>query len=271
MSGYVRNEMKTNIYIQLTDEFNAGRLRAVICSGQAAVLHRVAIMSKDGDWILQEDMECCRHILEVLERHGAHYRFGAPLDVRWLSQGWSAHFEFLHDTIRVRTDFFTCPPRLNETERAAIWGEQTDRHPPYVNLVQLARMKQTDREKDYVIIGELARRMQSPADQIRYSRSALDLMRLRDHYPALIEQLVKERPVLAVIQEGRDRLEAALDAERRVMIHANEQRLARYEAASKPWMECWPKLAEQIQRLPLREAHRIVAQEAKICLPIHLP
>lgn len=105
--------MKTNIYLQLTDEFNAGRLRAIICSGQAAVLHRVAIMSKDGDWILQEDAECCRHILETLERHGAHYRFGAPLDVRWLSQGWSSHLEFTSGPLRIRTDFFTRPPRIS--------------------------------------------------------------------------------------------------------------------------------------------------------------
>lgn len=258
---------KKNIYLQLTDEFNAGGLRAIICSGQAAVLHRVAIMSKDGDWIMREDMESCRHILEVLERHGAHYRFGAPLDVRWLSQGWSAHFEFFHDALRVRTDFFTRPPRLSETELTAMWQEQIDHHPPYVNLVQLARMKQTDREKDYVIIGELARRMLSPADQICYSRSAMDLMRLRDSHPALVAQLVRERPALAMIQEGRESLEAALDAERRALIHANEQRLARYEAVSEPWMERWPKLAEQIQGLPLMEAHRIVVQEAENHLP----
>ena len=98
--------MKTNIYLQLTNEFNAGKVRAVICSGQAAVLHRVAIMSKDGDWILREDPETCRHVLMALERHGAHYRFGAPLDIRWLAGGWSAHFEFTMDVLRVRADFF---------------------------------------------------------------------------------------------------------------------------------------------------------------------
>jgi hypothetical protein len=34
------------IYVELTRELNRGRLRAVICSGQAVVLHRLAIMSK---------------------------------------------------------------------------------------------------------------------------------------------------------------------------------------------------------------------------------
>jgi len=47
--------MATNIYLDLTRQFNHGRLRAVLAGGQAMVLHRLAIMSKDGDWILRED------------------------------------------------------------------------------------------------------------------------------------------------------------------------------------------------------------------------
>jgi len=34
-----------------------GRLRAILASGQAVVLYRLAIMSKDGDWILREETE----------------------------------------------------------------------------------------------------------------------------------------------------------------------------------------------------------------------
>jgi len=37
-----------NPFLQITAEFNAGRLRAIICSGRAVVLHRLAMMSKDG-------------------------------------------------------------------------------------------------------------------------------------------------------------------------------------------------------------------------------
>jgi len=42
-----------NIYVDLTNQFNDGRLRAILSSGQAVVLHRLAIMSKDGDWIVR--------------------------------------------------------------------------------------------------------------------------------------------------------------------------------------------------------------------------
>lgn len=75
-----------SIYLELTREFNVGRLRAIISSGPAVVLLRLAIASKDGDWIVREDQEALGHVLGVLESHGAHYRFGAPLDLRWLRE-----------------------------------------------------------------------------------------------------------------------------------------------------------------------------------------
>ncbi|MCX7347435.1 MAG: hypothetical protein NTU78_17200, partial [Alphaproteobacteria bacterium] len=79
----------SNIYLELTRRFNHGHVRAILAGGQAVVLHRLAIMSKDGDWILREDHQTMEHVLSVLERYGARYRFGAPLDVRWMASGWS--------------------------------------------------------------------------------------------------------------------------------------------------------------------------------------
>ena len=83
-----------NPYIRLTREFNDGRLRAILASGQAVVFYRLAIMSKDGDWILREDAETLSHVIATLGRHGARYRYGAPLDLSWLAYGWSSHLEF---------------------------------------------------------------------------------------------------------------------------------------------------------------------------------
>jgi len=154
------------IYLELTREFNDGRLRAILCSGQAVVLHRLAIMSKDGDWILREDEEALDHVLRVLARHGARYRFGAPLDLRWLVGGWSSHLEFRTKTLRVRTDFFTRPPRVEKTSLAQLWREQEGRDPPFTGARILADMKKTNREKDYAVIGELARLMTDPRDQL---------------------------------------------------------------------------------------------------------
>ena len=83
-----------SVFLDLTREFNRGRVRAVVCGGPAVVLHRLAVMSKDGDWILREAPEACERVLAVLAQRGARYRASSPLDVRWLRGGWSSHFEY---------------------------------------------------------------------------------------------------------------------------------------------------------------------------------
>lgn len=40
--------MTSNIYFQLTGEFNASGRNVLLASGQAVVFYRLAIMSKDG-------------------------------------------------------------------------------------------------------------------------------------------------------------------------------------------------------------------------------
>ena len=68
-----------NIYFDLTREFNAGEIIALLTSGPAVVFYRITIMSKDGDWILRETPEACRRVLDVLATRGARYRFGSGL------------------------------------------------------------------------------------------------------------------------------------------------------------------------------------------------
>lgn len=256
-----------SIYLQLTREFNENRLRAVICSGQAVVLHRLAIMSKDGDWILREDRSSLQHVLRVLDRHGARYRYGAPLDSRWMAGGWSSHFEFRHGQLRIRTDFFTRPPRISPQELELMWAEQEGRDPPFLDAPRLAEMKKTNRERDYVVIGELARLMEDVELQLRYSRSARDLLRIAQQHPDVVQRLAVTRPVLAYVAEGRERLEVGLDAERRQSIRHNEERLKAYAEAASEWYSRWPDLAKKISGLPLMEAHAAVVEAADRVLP----
>ena len=256
----------SNIYLHLTDEFNRNRLRAIISSGQAVVLHRLAVMSKDGDWILREDDETMQHVLDVLTKHKAHYRFGAPLDPRWMSGGWSAHFEFRHQQIRVRTDFVTRPPRVDSQRLAQLW-ERVDPTQPVVDVATLANIKKSNREKDYAVIGELARLLSEARDQLLHSRSARDLITLASTHNDLINELASERPLLKVIFEGQTRLEQALDAERRDLIHANEDRLCRYRAAAQHWAEAWPEIEKEIGTQPLPAAHSLVVRRALEFLP----
>jgi len=255
------------IYLELTRRINNGRTRCILSSGQAVVLHRLAVMSKDGDWVVREDAEALAHVLSVLESFGARYRFGAPLDTRWLAGGWSSHFEFAHDGLRVRTDFVSRPPRIDARDLAALWMAQDGVLVPVVDIRRLAELKKTNREKDYAVIGELARLMTAPADRLLYSRSARDISALAIAHPSLSARLAARRPLLARVGEGLPALEAALDAERRDLMHANEQRLASYQHAAGSWVASWPQVEKRLAGLPLRRAHEVVVAAAQGVLP----
>lgn len=257
-----------NIYVRLTREFNEGRLRSVISSGQAVVLHRLAIMSKDGDWILREDEETLAHVLGVLAGHGARYRYGAPLDVRWMSGGWSSHFEFRHDAIRMRTDFVTRPPRIRDLER--LWKEQEGRELPFLNAKDLAELKKTSRDRDYAVIGELARLMAGVRDQFLYSQSARDLIELAGKHPDVARELAAERPCLSLVPEGRRPLQEALYRERIELIQADEDRLSAYTRAAEDWAAAWPEVRRRTHALPLIEAHATMVEAAADVLPFQV-
>jgi hypothetical protein len=239
----------------------------VLCGGQAAVLHRLAITSKDGDWILREDQEALGHVLGVLASAGAHYRFGAPLDVRWMSGGWSAHLEFACAGLRVRTDFFTRPPRLAPSDVEQLWIEQEGRDPPFTGARILAEMKKTDRQKDYPFIGELARRMIDPRDRLLYSRSPDDLIELAGQHPRLAGSLVEERQLLARVGSGRRALAEALQLEMLDLIEANEKRVAAYRSAAEAWAQRWISLSRELEGVPLPRAHARILACAQGVLP----
>ena len=193
-----------NIYAELTKAFNQGCVRAILAGGQAVVLHRLAVMSKDGDWILREEPSALTHVLSVLRRYEATYRFGAPLDLGWMRGGWSAHLEFQKDGLRVRTDFVTRPPRLTPDDLEKMWRDQVNSDLPYAGARELIEMKKTNREKDYAVIGELSRRLDSPEDRILCSRSARDMIAMVAEYNALAVKLAGRRTVIAHILGGAD-------------------------------------------------------------------
>lgn len=257
-----------NPYLDLTREFNRGGLRAIVSSGQAVVLLRLSVASKDGDWILRESREALGHVREVLARHGAHYRFGAPLDVRWMAGGWSAHFEYQADALRIRTDFVTRPPRLPAAELAELWRQVQTAEWPHVDARRLVALKQTGRERDYAIIGELARLIEEPREQLLASRSAEDLLDLAARHPQAVASLRPRRPLLAHAVSGdRGGLEQALDAERRALMAADVARLQRYARAAAGWAAAWPALQREVGNLPLPDQHERLVAAALDLLP----
>jgi hypothetical protein len=63
------------------------------------------------------------------------------------------------------------------------------------------------------------------------------------------------------------RLEETLDAERRLLIRANERRLASYRQAAERWATAWPEVEKEIRHRPLPAAHQIMVARALEFLP----
>ena len=251
-----------NIYFELTEAFNATAPTVALASGQAVVYYRVAIMSKDGDWIICETREACAMVLEELEARGARYRPAAPLDVRWLSGGWSSHFEFFDERRRrVRCDFVSRPPRMSQAAIAALFVS-TER-PPALHVVDratLIALKQTQRAKDYPVIGELATQL-SPEGEIEVTTDP-------DRIVALAPTVGhgSSRPAVRAARTSRRAVVVALAEEIDAMQQVDRRRVAAYEAAAQPFLEACR--AQDLSALGLREAHERMLEIADRLLPV---
>lgn len=149
-----------------------------------------------------------------------------------------------------------------------MWQAQENAEIPFVGMRDLVLMKMTQREKDYPIIGELARRLPEVPDQLRFSRSARDLLQIARQFRQEAERVVELRPLISLAIDGEtERLAEALDAERRQLMRADEERLFRYQDAAQAWAAAWPDVEERAAGLPLESAHAIVCAEAESRLP----
>ncbi len=267
-----------NVYFELTAAFNAADRIAVLASGQAVVWYRLAMMSKDGDWILRKTAAACGRVREVLAARGARYRSGAPLDPRWLGGGWSSHFELFDPRgRRVRCDFFSRPPRLAPDTLEALFAvpepaddprqapEQQQGDFPVVDVESLIRMKQTQRAKDYPVIGELARLL-PPELELELTTDPDRILELAAEHGR-----TSRRPAARAAVEGRGRL-AVVVALAEEIDHLQQQdraRVERFEHASRGYREAMRRLGREDLRLP--EGHGRLLELAERLLPTAVP
>lgn len=256
--------MTSNIYFQLTEEFNARGRNVLLASGQAVVFYRLAIMSKDGDWIIRETEEACAHVLSVLGDHGARYRPGAPLDPRWLAGGWSSHLEFEDSQgRRVRCDFFSRPPRIPRDRIAELFARPEER--PVVDVESLIRMKRTQRAKDYPVIGELARLL--PAEkELRFTTDPDRIIELSSKLDVKVG-----RPSVRAARSGKGRREVvqALALEMDDLQERDRKRVELHSRAAEDYLRALSRLDREDLRLP--RGHERVAGLAEELLPESVP
>jgi hypothetical protein len=250
-----------NIYFELTEAFNAVRPTAALASGQAVVYYRVAIMSKDGDWVLREDADACERVLAVLAERGARYRPSAPLDLRWLAGGWSSHLEFSDDRQRrVRCDFVTRPPRVAKRVLDDLFASAHARL-LVVDLESLIRLKLTQRAKDYAVIGALAARL-PPERELEYSTDPDRLVAL---FASLGPPTTRPRVADALVRADRRAVVLALAEEADEHQQRDRRRVEAYTRAAQPYLDGCREL--RLSEMNLREAHQRLVELAGRTLP----
>ena len=256
------SDVVPNVYFELTREFNRPGLVAVLASGQAVVYYRLAIMSKDADWIVRDTSEACGQVLSVLAARGARHRPAAPLDLQWLRGGWSSHFEFFDAAERrLRCDFFSHPPRISPSAIQVMFQKAAGQDLPVVDRETLIRLKQTGRAKDYAVIGEVARQL-PPNEEVAWTTDVDRILAV-----AASAGRASSRPSVraALNGEGRSAVVAALALEIDEMQRADRERLVVYEQAAEPYLAEFRRMG--LNRLPLARAHEEACRLAKALLP----
>lgn len=249
-----------NVFFELTRAFNRTGPVAILASGQAVVYYRVAIMSKDGDWVVRESADACATVREVLAERGARYRPGAPLDPRWLAAGWSSHFEFTDDEHRrIRCDFFSRPPRVPRTTIEQSFARASDPL-AVVDVESLIRMKYTQRAKDYAVIGELAARL-APEREIALSTDPDRLLALAPTHGLGSGRAAVE----AACRGDRDAVVVALAREQDRRQQRDRARLDRFAAAAVDYLRAFAQLRADERALP--HGHGPVCALAERLLP----
>jgi hypothetical protein len=221
-----------NVYFALTGEFNSEGLIAP-SAGQAVVFYRIALMSKDGDWVLRETAGACRRVRSVLADHGARYRPGAPLDPRWLAGAGPATSSSSTKRNAASMRLREPPARIAPGDLDAMFAAARGDGRLRVVDLSLIRLKQTQRAKDYPVISELSRLL-PPEIELRWTTDP-------DRIMELSSPLGQGSPRASVraARDGLSREVVVMELAREIdrMQREDRDRMRRYEAAARPYLE----------------------------------
>lgn len=257
--------MIKNPYQQLQHEFVSAGAKVLLSSGQACVAYGIAAFSKDGDWVIEESDISCRAVLSVLERKGADYRLGAPLDIRWLAKGWTSHFEYMDGDLRVRTDFCSRPPRIDDIKR--LWADAVQKSGiSVVDAQSLIRLKSSRRSRDYIAIGALAEELgingNIPELALEYLQDYAPLAKAVQRWPEAAARCDREAVRLLLQEASRDDVVNSLARERDRMMEADEKRIQRMLRASAGYQDAFFALKKSWNQ----QGTKLSQQHADLCV-----
>jgi hypothetical protein len=221
------------------------KIRFAITSGMACVHYGLQQNTKDSDWIFcEQDVELLRDFLIRIEGELPPWRvcyrpvFGAPMDRKYLSHGWTCHLAVWNkaDSPENHVDLFCSPPRVMPEEIVFNGDLFASRH-------VVAQMKKTDREKDWPIVDGLGLQdwIRKRPEGVLHIRSVPQLCEAWADCP-LTERpaMAKIRPLLGLIETvSTMQLERLLLIERQIWQCVNRERYGVYQKEWKAFYRRW--------------------------------
>jgi hypothetical protein len=231
---------------EFRDLLQAARIPFALTSGMACVYYGIQQTTKDTDWIVAPGhLDTLRTLLAEQERRlppwlvGYRSICGAPLDPRWLANGWTSHLVIQDSALEAEhhLDFFGRPPR------APVWAASPE---GIACRATVAAMKRTDRDRDWAFVDGLGWQLsEADGDLEEALVNVQDEARLRhlwNRAPAACrESALRRRPLLQMVQATTDPVvvEAHIRLERLFWQCVNRERHGRYQAAWKTFFRSW--------------------------------
>jgi hypothetical protein len=227
----------------LRGELTRAGIGFALTSGQACVCFGLQQTTKDSDWIIDlPDLVQFRELLthwDSAEAWQVSYRSicGAPLEETYLRHGWTSHLCIVKRDAQIEhhMDVFGKPPRVQHLEFEAGAAGLAARH-------VVAQMKKTDREKDWPFVFGIGRQMLERGDWrgVLHLQDAEWLVNAWTEVPREVRtDLIRQRPLLIMIDREPRRLRRALAIERSIWMAANRARYTCYQRAWKEFFRRW--------------------------------
>lgn len=252
-------------YEDLIGSIRASGGVCAITSGMACVLYQVAQSTKDCDVLCSgPTTEPFLSQLSQTTLNGVpcSYRghLTPPLDARWLQGGWTSHFEWKSADATAHLDVFGVAPRASSPWTTELNGRLAGMH-------TVAEMKRTDRLKDWPFATALGVKMVEAGDLRGWLHifDAATLRHVKDTAPCP-DDIIRARPLLALLNSNDPRLEAAVFAEMIFWQQLDRIRMRIYEAAVRKYFMAVKKDASA-DVLDFLTQHRVRVAHAETLLP----
>lgn len=222
--------MIPNPIVKVLSTLSSHEVRHLLMGGQACVFYGAAEFSRDCDIVILAEPQNFTRLTSALQELQAECIAVPPMEWEHLARGHAIHFRCKHpDALDIRLDIMSKMRGCGEF--SDLWEQRTTIEDnegfiyELLGIEDLVKAKKTQRDKDWPMIRRLVdahyeeNRETAGEDDIRFwlreSRTAEVLIRVAAECPQVLDEVIKERPLLASTHEAsRTALEKALDEER---------------------------------------------------------